>query len=91
MKTRSHLIVLCSLAALAVVSQTACAPATPAPGAGAAAAVPASHGIDLAGIDRSVAPGDDFFRYANGALDRRAPRSRPTAAAWGAGGDRSTS
>ncbi|HXY41752.1 MAG TPA: hypothetical protein VEQ10_18895, partial [Vicinamibacteria bacterium] len=24
-------------------------------------------GIDLAGIDRSVTPGDDFFRYANGA------------------------
>jgi putative endopeptidase len=23
-------------------------------------------GIDLAGIDRTVAPGDDFFRYANG-------------------------
>jgi putative endopeptidase len=40
-------------------------------GAGAAspAAVPAPspHGVDLAGIDRSVAPGDDFFRYANGA------------------------
>jgi predicted metalloendopeptidase len=66
MKTRSHLILPCSLAVLAVVSQTACAPATPAPGTGAAAAVPASHGVDLAGIDRSVAPGDDFFRYANG-------------------------
>jgi putative endopeptidase len=25
------------------------------------------HGVDLAGIDRSVKPGDDFFRYANGA------------------------
>jgi hypothetical protein len=24
------------------------------------------HGIDLAGIDRSVAPGDDFFAYATG-------------------------
>ena len=24
-------------------------------------------GIDLAGIDRSVAPGDDFFAFANGA------------------------
>ncbi len=66
MKTRSRLIVLCSFAALAVVSETACAPATRATGAGAAATVPASHGIDLAGIDRSAAPGDDFFRYANG-------------------------
>jgi predicted metalloendopeptidase len=26
----------------------------------------AESGIDLEGIDRSVAPGDDFFRYANG-------------------------
>jgi putative endopeptidase len=34
----------------------------------AAAAVAASGvGIDTAGMDRSVAPGDDFFRYANGA------------------------
>jgi putative endopeptidase len=28
---------------------------------------PMSHGIDLAGIDHGVAPGDDFFAYANGA------------------------
>jgi putative endopeptidase len=31
------------------------------------AVTPASHGLDVAGIDRTVAPGDDFFRYANGA------------------------
>jgi predicted metalloendopeptidase len=38
-------------------------------GAASPAAMPAAspHGVDLAGIDRSVAPGDDFFRYANGA------------------------
>jgi putative endopeptidase len=30
------------------------------------AAATAQPGIDLAGIDRSVAPGDDFFGYANG-------------------------
>jgi putative endopeptidase len=24
------------------------------------------HGLDLAGMDKSVAPGDDFFRFANG-------------------------
>src|SRR6516162_7840255 len=24
------------------------------------------HGLDFSGIDRSIAPGDDFFRYANG-------------------------
>jgi predicted metalloendopeptidase len=33
-----------------------------------ASAPPApTHTVDLAGIDRSVAPGDDFFRFANGA------------------------
>ncbi|HEX8784159.1 MAG TPA: hypothetical protein VF764_12345, partial [Steroidobacteraceae bacterium] len=24
------------------------------------------HGLDFAGIDATVAPGDDFFRFANG-------------------------
>ena len=33
----------------------------------AATAASSPHGLDLAGIDRSVAPGDDFFHYANGA------------------------
>lgn len=28
---------------------------------------PDAHGIDVAGMDRSVKPGDDFFRYCNGA------------------------
>jgi predicted metalloendopeptidase len=32
----------------------------------AVAATVVATGLDLAGIDRSVAPGDDFFRYANG-------------------------
>jgi predicted metalloendopeptidase len=32
----------------------------------AAIAATDTHGIDLAGMDRSVAPGDDFFGYANG-------------------------
>jgi predicted metalloendopeptidase len=35
--------------------------------AAAIAAPEGGHGVDLAGIDHSVAPGDDFFRYANGA------------------------
>jgi predicted metalloendopeptidase len=34
--------------------------------AGDPPAAPQSHGIDLAGIDRAVKPGDDFFAYANG-------------------------
>ncbi len=32
----------------------------------AAATPPSTGGIDLAGMERSVAPGDDFFVYANG-------------------------
>jgi putative endopeptidase len=32
----------------------------------AASCAPGSGGMDLAGMDRSVAPGDDFFAYANG-------------------------
>ena len=32
----------------------------------APAAAQATHGIDLAGMDRSLRPGDDFFGYANG-------------------------
>src|SRR5688500_3851292 len=54
--------VLCVLAACDRAPTTA-APATPAP---AAATAPTS-GIDLAGIDKSVKPGDDFDLYANGA------------------------
>jgi putative endopeptidase len=33
----------------------------------AAAPADTAAGLDLTGIERSVAPGDDFFRYANGA------------------------
>ena len=36
------------------------------PESGPSATAPAAHGIDLAAIDRSVAPGDNFFAYANG-------------------------
>ena len=32
---------------------------------------PMTHGIDLDGIDHTVAPGDDFFAYANGAWIKR--------------------
>jgi putative endopeptidase len=41
-------------------------------------------GLDFAGIDRSVAPGDDFFRYANGSwlAKTEIPPDRP---AWGTG------
>ena len=36
-------------------------------------AVVAAHGLDVAGMDRSVAPGDDFFAYANGTWSRNTP------------------
>ncbi len=35
--------------------------------AGSAVAQTAAHEVDLAGIDHSVKPGDDFYKYANGA------------------------
>ncbi|MGZ6125365.1 MAG: M13 family metallopeptidase, partial [Myxococcales bacterium] len=44
-----------------------------------------SPGIDLQGIDRSVAPGDDFFAYANGAW-LKSTEIPPDRSAWGTGG-----
>ena len=46
----------CTLAALFVVGSAALA-----------GAAPKGVGLDLAGMDQSVAPGDDFFKHANGA------------------------
>ena len=64
---------------LALVLLAACAstphaaPPAPAP----------KHGLDLAGMNRNVAPGDDFFRYANGTwLD--ATEIPPDRSSWGA-------
>ena len=34
------------------------------------AKVASNHGLDVAGMDKAVAPGDNFFAYANGAWDR---------------------
>lgn len=36
------------------------------PGAALLAGVDTTHGLDVAGMDRSVNPGDDFFGYTNG-------------------------
>lgn len=44
----------------------------------------AQHGLDPAYIDRSVAPGDDFFRYANGAW-LKATDIPPDRSSYGAG------
>jgi putative endopeptidase len=41
-----------------------------APAASGTAPQLGSFGIDVAGMDRSVAPGDDFYKYANGTWDR---------------------
>src|SRR4051812_22619499 len=54
-------------------------------------AAPAHQGgIDLAGMDRSVAPGDDFFAYANGTWAKTAeiPPDRSTWGEWAVAGDR---
>lgn len=52
--------------------------ATTALGAGARAAIPdpqkiGASGVDLAAMDRSVAPGDDFFRYVSGTWLKNTP------------------
>jgi len=45
-----------------------------------------AQGIDLAGIDKSINPGDDFFGYANGAWSKAAqiPADRPSYGAFDA-------
>ncbi len=53
--------------AAAIVFGLAFGPSAALPDSGPATTAPAARGIDLAGIDRTVAPGDDFFAYANGA------------------------
>ena len=47
----------------------------------ASAPVQAVHGVDLAGMDRSVAPGDDFFAYANGGWMKRTEMQAQTSGA----------
>ncbi|WP_084250281.1 M13 family metallopeptidase [Sphingomonas mali] len=54
----------CALA-LAIVAAIAI------PGQGSAGSPAVGSGFDVSGMDRSVAPGADFFRYANGAWERR--------------------
>jgi putative endopeptidase len=69
----------------AVVAKSVRAPATPVSAAVAPAAVVAPRsGIDLAGIDRAIAPGDDFFAYANGTWIKNTeiPADRSS---WGTG------
>ncbi len=75
---RLQLALLCAVGSTAAAQPTSAAapPATSAP----------VHGIDLADMDRSVRPGDDFFAYANGTWlkTHEIPADR---AAWGASGE----
>jgi putative endopeptidase len=50
-----------------VAAETTSAPGRPAPLSVAAKPVFGQWGVDLAGMDRQISPGDDFFRYVNGA------------------------
>jgi len=37
------------------------------------AAAGPNHGLDLAGMDKSVKPGNDFYAYANGTWSKNTP------------------
>ena len=52
--------------------------------AASADADPNGLGIDLEGMDKSTAPGDDFFKHANGAW-LRSTQIPPDRGAYGAG------
>lgn len=80
MRPRSLSPILLSVSLFA----TSCSP-EPSVSKPAPVAATAPSGIDLAGIDRSVAPGDDFFAWANGSWIRSAeiPADRSS---WGVGG-----
>jgi predicted metalloendopeptidase len=89
----SHLLrrtLYLSLAIGAAVSMGACGGGTKsqaAPdggGAAPASAAASAHDIDQSAIDRSVAPGDDFFHYANGAWLKKTeiPPDRSSYGVW---------
>jgi predicted metalloendopeptidase len=54
------------------------------PAAPPAASAPVVHGIDVAGMDRSVKPGDDFNAYANGGWAKATtiPADKSSAGPW---------
>jgi len=79
-----------SFALAGAVSLFACGGGRPAPQSDPERRDPApatqavSHGVDQSAIDTSVAPGDDFFHYANGAWLKRTeiPADRSTYGTW---------
>src|ERR1044072_934862 len=70
MKPMRFLLVLAASTALAGCAMQAGPAAAPPPLAAAARPQYGSFGLDVAGMDRTVAPGDSFYRYANGNWDR---------------------
>jgi putative endopeptidase len=79
------LVIACAMAACARAPEDKPEAATP------AAAKPAQPGgIDVAGMDRSVAPGDDFFAFANGtwAKTTEIPADRSSYGVWAVLSDR---
>ena len=92
MKARSRLlpvvpVLLTIVVTAASFATVACARPGAGPSGGTAtpAVAPAATGIDLAGIDRAVVPGDDFFAWANGSWMKTTeiPADRSS---WGSGG-----
>ncbi len=61
------------LALLLALALPGPAPAQRAPAAPRPAPSAPAHGLDLAGMDRAVLPGTDFFEYANGTWVRATP------------------
>jgi putative endopeptidase len=78
-RSRALSILLAALSTLAAACSSPSAP--PAPATAAAALPP---GLDTAGMDTSVAPGDDFYAYANGGWLKATPIP-PDKAYYGAG------
>ncbi len=75
---RTHLSPL--LLALVATSGLAQVAKKPAP----VASAPQAHGLDLAGMDRTVKPGDNFYAFANGAWMKRTeiPGDRGSVGIW---------
>ncbi len=64
---------IAALALAGLLAAAACVRSTSETRPGPAAAAPAQRGLDLEGVDRSVAPGDDFSSYANGTWVKNTP------------------
>jgi predicted metalloendopeptidase len=69
------------LVGVAMLAGAGCKPAAT---SGAPPAASTTHGLDVAGMDRSINPGDDFFAYANGAW-LKSTEIPPDRSAYGVG------